>query len=91
MVRRFLVTFHAQAGEQQADEPQQADDAMATYVALLRQVRLCEGPGARGPWGHHLGMYTTSLGCCACHAAAAPLSDCAVYNQALVSTRSRGC
>eukprot|EP00775_Hariotina_reticulata_P002347 gene2347-2653_t len=38
MIRRFLVTFHAQSGEQQADEPQQADDGMATYVALLRQM-----------------------------------------------------
>jgi len=50
MVRRFLVTFHAQAGEQPAGEPQQADDAMATYVALLRQVCLREGP-ARGALG----------------------------------------
>lgn len=55
MIRRFLVTFHAQAGGQQADEPQQADDGMATYVALLRQVSLGEGRscGALGLEGLH--------------------------------------
>lgn len=44
LIRRFLTTFHARSpAEQQEDE---AAAGMATYVALLRQVRPCTWAGA---------------------------------------------
>jgi hypothetical protein len=40
-IRRFLVTFHAEAEEaQQGEQQQPAPAGMATYVGLLRQVRI---------------------------------------------------
>lgn len=39
-IRRFLVTFHAEAEEGGQQQEQPAAAGLATYVGLLRQVRL---------------------------------------------------